>query len=88
MDAEVTVQRLGGRTAVTDLHVRGTEVIVEVDGHAYHHTREQLALDRARSNQLVARGKRVLRVDWHRFTTELDEFILEVHAAIALDEGR
>ena len=50
-----------GRTVRADFAWPECRVIVEVDGHQFHSSREQRAADAARQNQLVRRGWSVMR---------------------------
>ena len=63
----------------TNVYVEGYEVdvfwpdqrlIVEVDGYAYHSTRQAFERDRARDAALQAAGYRVVRFTWRQITHE------------------
>ena len=45
-------------------------LVVEVDGFAYHSTREAFERDRRKDAELLARGYRVLRVTWRQLVEE------------------
>jgi very-short-patch-repair endonuclease len=64
---------------LTNARVAGYEVdafwpahklIVEVDGFAYHGTRQAFERDRRKDAALTAAGNRVVRITWRRLTTE------------------
>jgi len=76
----------------TNARVQGHEVdllwpaqrlIVEVDGHAFHHTRAAFERDRRRDAALIAAGHRVIRITWRRLTGEPKAVIAELAAALA-----
>ena len=47
-----------------DVAFPAQKVIIEVEGHRFHSSPEQLHRDRTRQNELTALGWRVIRVDW------------------------
>lgn len=53
-----------------DMLWREQRLIVEVDGFAYHSTRQAFERDRARDAALQAAGYRVIRVTWRQIATE------------------
>jgi very-short-patch-repair endonuclease len=64
---------------LTNARVAGYEIdafwpahrlIVEVDGFAYHGTRQAFERDRRKDAALTAAGNRVVRITWRRLTTE------------------
>jgi very-short-patch-repair endonuclease len=46
------------------------KLIVEIDGYAYHRTRQAFERDRRKDAALTAAGYRVVRITWKRLTTE------------------
>jgi very-short-patch-repair endonuclease len=75
----------------TNVKVAGLEVdalwsdhrlVVEVDGYAYHRTREAFERDRRRDAWLLVAGYRVLRITWRRLTREPEQVIALLAAAL------
>jgi very-short-patch-repair endonuclease len=60
--------RLAGREV--DFHWPAQQLVVEVDGHAFHGHRLAFERDRRRDATLVAAGYRVIRVTWRQITEE------------------
>lgn len=58
-------------------------VIVEVDGFAFHSSREQFEKDRFRQNALTLAGYRVLRFTWNMITQDMAGVIATLRAALA-----
>lgn len=65
-----------------DFHWRDPQLIVEVDGAAYHSTSSRFENDRRRDRTLVAAGYRVMRVTWRQMKHE--QLALAVQLARAL----
>ena len=72
-------------------HIAGLEVdalwrdqrlVVELDGHAFHHTRAAFERDRIRDAQLQLAGYRVLRVTFERLETDRAEVAATVRALL------
>jgi very-short-patch-repair endonuclease len=55
-ETQQVLGRTGGRLIRVDFRFPGTNVVVEVLGYRYHRSREQMAIDAARMNALVADG--------------------------------
>jgi very-short-patch-repair endonuclease len=58
--------RIGTRTIEADCVWIEHRLIVELDGHTFHHHREAFERDRERDRLLQAAGWRVVRVTWHQ----------------------
>ena len=58
--------------------------MVEVDGFAFHSTRERFERDRRRDAELSARGFHVIRVTWQRITEEPEAVLVRVGQALAI----
>lgn len=58
-------------------------IAIELDGKESHQTEKAFEGDRVRDNRLEIDGWVVLRYTWRRFTTEPDEIVAEVRAALA-----
>jgi very-short-patch-repair endonuclease len=76
----------------TNVRVHGHEVdllwpaerlIVEIDGFAFHSTREAFERDRRRDATLQAHGYRVMRVTWRQIADEPEAVIARLAAALA-----
>jgi very-short-patch-repair endonuclease len=62
-------------------------VVVELDGWAFHHTRAQLARDRAKANRLQALGYAVYRYGHHDLLDAPERIARELRAALARRDG-
>jgi very-short-patch-repair endonuclease len=60
--------------------------IVEVDGYAFHSSRNRFEQDRRRDAELAAAGYHVVRVTWQQLTQEPEATL--VRLALALDRAR
>jgi very-short-patch-repair endonuclease len=78
---------------ITNTRVRGHEVdllwaeqrlIVEVDGFAFHSTRQAFERDRLRDAELQAAGYRVMRVTWRQIAATPEAVIARLAAALAV----
>lgn len=58
-------------------------LVVEVDGHAFHAAKPQRERDSTRDQILTAYGHRVLRITWHHIDKEPEALVARVAAAIA-----
>jgi very-short-patch-repair endonuclease len=58
-------------------------LIVEVDGYAYHRHRAAFERDRARDQQLIAAGYRVIRITWIQLRDRPIETITAIVKALA-----
>jgi very-short-patch-repair endonuclease len=61
---------------------RDQTLVVEVDGYAFHRTREAFERDRRRDARLLLAGYRVLRITWRRLTQEPEQVIALLAAAL------
>ena len=59
-------------------------LIVEVDGWAFHHTREAFERDRRKDAALQAASYRVVRITWRRLTTEPHSVSAQLGALLTL----
>jgi very-short-patch-repair endonuclease len=80
--AGLTVPRTNQRLAdfEVDLLWPQERLVVEIDGFAFHATRDAFERDRRRDAELQARGYRVVRLTWRRLVDE-------PHAVVALLAG-
>jgi very-short-patch-repair endonuclease len=85
------VKKAGLPAPRTNVKIAGLEVdavwpdaklVVEVDGFAYHGTREAFERDRRRDARLLVAGYRVLRITWRRLTREPEQVIALIAAAL------
>jgi very-short-patch-repair endonuclease len=65
-----------------DLLWRDQQLVVEIDGHAFHSSRGSFERDRRKQTDLVAAGLRVARVTWRQLTR--DAIAVAVRLATAL----
>lgn len=77
-DANVRLLLPSGRVAVADLVVRGTRLVIEIDGFRYHSSDERFQNDRDRQNALVSAGFVVLRFTWRDLMTREDYVVATV----------
>jgi len=68
--------------AVIDIAFREQLVAVEIDGQAFHSDTESFQRDRARQNDLVRRGWRVLRFTWEDIVKRPDSVVAQVRNAL------
>jgi hypothetical protein len=74
------VERASGRSAFIDLAYPGHRLAIELDGWAEHGLRSAFDADRARGNELVLAGWRLLRFTWSMTD---DEIVAAIAAALA-----
>jgi hypothetical protein len=77
--------RLGGRWIEADCVWRKQRLIVELDGHASHHTRAAFEDDRARDRALTIAGWRVIRITWRQLRGEPAALARDLRRALALE---
>jgi len=63
---------------------RAERLVVEVDGFAFHSSRDRFESDRRRDGRLAARGYRVMRVTWRQITREPEALLARLAQALAL----
>jgi very-short-patch-repair endonuclease len=71
-----------------DAHWPREGLVVEVDGYAFHGTRQAFERDRRRDADLVAAGLRVLRVSWRQLTGEPTALAARLGAALEVARAR
>lgn len=69
-----------------DFFWREHDLIVEIDGYAFHSSRAAFERDRRRDAELGAKGHRVMRVTWRRLIDEPEALVATI--AIATAGGR
>lgn len=62
-------------------------LVAEIDGFAFHGSREAFERDRARDADLTARGYRVLRLTWRQLADEPEAVAARLAAALAVSPG-
>lgn len=67
---------------------RSRRVAVEVDGFAFHSSKEAFERDRVRDASLSARGVMVIRVTWRQVTEEPEALLARLAQALALNRNR
>jgi very-short-patch-repair endonuclease len=65
----------GGKLRRLDCRIAGTPVVIECDGYAYHSSPVAFERDRARGNDLAARGFIVLRWTWAQLNDTPQELV-------------
>jgi very-short-patch-repair endonuclease len=70
--------RLGARSIECDCVWRVQRLVVELDGHAAHHTTAAFERDRARDRALNARGWRTVRVTWRQLHQEPEALAVDL----------
>lgn len=78
----------GGLIGIGDFVFRELRIVVEVDGAAWHVTRDRFERDRRRQNQLVTNGWLVLRFTWDRLVGDPVGVVAEIESAIRLRKAR
>jgi very-short-patch-repair endonuclease/predicted transcriptional regulator of viral defense system len=78
--AALPTPRLNARVAghEVDFHWQAERLVVEVDGYAWHSSRNRFERDRARDATLTAAGFAVLRVTWRQITEEPSAVIARI----------
>jgi len=72
-----------------DAFWRAEGLVVEVDGFAFHRSRDMFESDRSRVADLAAAGVRTVRVTWRQITREPTATIVKIAQALArADEAR
>jgi hypothetical protein len=67
-----------GRRFRGDIYLPGSRVVVEMDGFAYHRSKEAFQKDRERQNLLVQHGYRVLRYYTRQVFNDLDAVVAQI----------
>jgi very-short-patch-repair endonuclease len=80
MNVEIRDER--GLVGIADVMFQQAQVIIEVDGLAYHTTPDQFQRDRTRQNRLVLAGWTVLRFTWRDLNERPDAVIATVRQAL------
>jgi very-short-patch-repair endonuclease len=62
---------------------RDQNLVVEVDGYAFHSSRSSFERDRRRDATLAARGTRVMRVTWRQISNEREALVATLALATA-----
>lgn len=76
--------RVGDRVRRMDFRLSGTPVVIEADGYAYHSSLRVFESDRARNNELTARGLRVLHWTWAGVRDRPEELLAELCQTLGL----
>lgn len=91
------VRDAGLSTPETNTYVNGFEVdllwsaervVVEMDSWDFHSSRAAFERDRARDQDLIARGYVVIRVTWRQILHERERFVARLAAALAGGDAR
>lgn len=82
LDSQVVLSDRHGVIGRVDFVVRGTRVVIEADGFAFHRDRESYRTDRRRSNALLAAGYLVLRFTWEDVVGRPDYVVTTVREAL------
>jgi very-short-patch-repair endonuclease len=81
--ANLPIEVPGFGRAVADLAFPEQEVIVEVDGWAYHRGLRAFLLDGPRQTALTAAGWIVVRTHWHELTNDPEVFVANLRRILA-----
>jgi Protein of unknown function (DUF559) len=82
-DTQRVLGRRGDRPIRVDFRFPGTNVVVEVLGHRYHRSREQLAVDAERMNELLAQGYRPYQFTYEHVMEQPDMVVSAVARALS-----
>ncbi|MEK9508957.1 type IV toxin-antitoxin system AbiEi family antitoxin domain-containing protein [Gemmatimonadota bacterium Y43] len=82
--AELPIPRTNARLGPFELDAIWTRerVVVEVDGYAFHRSRDRFESDRRKDAWLMARGYRVIRVTWRQLTEHPTRTAVQVGRAL------
>jgi very-short-patch-repair endonuclease len=70
--------RMGSAVARIDVAFPQARLAIEVDGWAFHSSRQRFQHDRTRQNRIVAAGWRVLRFTWEDLTQRPDQVLRRI----------
>lgn len=73
---------VGARHYELDVVFPDLRIALEVDGYAYHSSRDQFVQDKRRQNDLITAGWLVLRFSWRDLTEQPERVIADVRAGI------
>jgi superfamily II DNA or RNA helicase len=78
---------VGGRNYAIDYEIRGSRntVAVELDGFAFHGTRQAFTYDRLRQNDLIATGRTIVRFSYDSIRTDTARCVEQLQAVLHLD---
>lgn len=82
LPAPETNARVGG--SEVDFLWRRERFVVEVDGFAFHASKRQFEIDRARDANLTSLGFTVMRVTWGQIVNEPEALIARLAQSLAL----
>jgi hypothetical protein len=71
------------RDVVVDFFWRAQRFVVEIDGYAFHSSREMFEADRERDAVLAAAGLRFIRVTWRQIVDEPEAMLVRLGQALA-----
>ena len=76
-----------GRNYAIDYEIRGSQNIValELDGFAYHGSRQAFTYDRLRQNDLIATGRSIVRFSYDSIRTDTARCVEQLQAVLRLD---
>lgn len=85
---QMPFERGNGKRAYVDFYYAEHRLVIEVDGHRGHATRQQRAADNRRANDLVARhGLRLLRFTWEEVVDAPDAVAAAVVGTLLYRDG-
>lgn len=70
-----------------DFHWASEGLVVEIDGFAFHSSRRAFERDRVRDGELIAAGRRVVRITWRQLVSEPLAVVARVSRALAAPRG-
>jgi hypothetical protein len=84
-DTQRVLGRRGDRLIRVDFRFPGSNVVVEVLGHRYHRSHEQMAIDAERMNELLASGYRPYQFTYEHVMEHPDRVVSTVEHALHSD---
>jgi hypothetical protein len=67
-----------GSAVAVDILFPAIKLVVEIDGYAFHGTRQAFEADRERDRRLLRSGYKVMRFTWRDLTERLDSVTSEI----------
>lgn len=80
---------VGSRKYRLDYEIRGAEhiVVVELDGFAYHGSRQSFSYDRMRQNDLQSTGRIVVRFSYDSIRFDTERCVRQLQSVLSMDSS-